>query len=113
MISLSTHTLDSSTGSHASGITVKLFAQTGDKLIELWSNLTDQDGRLKVEFELDVEYRDCDLQLSFNIADYFLQNPKGVHAKSVSLNIKLSDPDGNYHLPIIISPHGASLWWSN
>ena len=60
MISLSTHTLDSSTGSHASGITVKLFAQTGDKLIELWSNLTDQDGRLKVEFELDVEYRDCD-----------------------------------------------------
>ena len=113
MISLSTHTLDSSTGTHARGVTVKLFAQINDKLIELWSNLTDQGGRLKVEFDLDPGYQNCDLQLSFYTADYFLQTPKGVQTKSVCLNIRLPDPDGNYHLPIIISPHGASLWWSN
>ena len=113
MISLSTHTLNSTTGAHAAGVNVKLFALSEDKIIELWSRYTDEDGRLSVQFELDLKYKNCDLQLSFYINDYFVQDSTGVQTKSVNLNIKLPDPNGNYHLPIIISPHGASLWWSN
>ena len=113
MISLSTHTLDSSTGTHAAGIDVKLFALTEDKIVELWSRQTDSDGRLSIKFKLDLKYKNCDLQLSFYINKYFAQTSKGVQTKSVNLNIKLPDPHGSYHLPVIISPHGASLWWSN
>ena len=113
MISLSTHTLDSSTGTHAAGISVKLFANSNNKLIELWNRLTDEGGRLKVEFEIDPQHQNCELLLSYNIASYFMKTAKGVQTKSVSLTIKLPDPNGTYHLPIIISPHGASLWWSN
>lgn len=113
MISLSTHTLDSSTGAHAAGLNVKLFVQNGYKLIELWSYPTDRGGRLKIEFELDPKYQDCELQLSFNVGNYFTPVGKGVQIKSLNLNIELPDPKGTYHLPIIISPYGASLWWSN
>ena len=113
MISFSTHTLDSSNGNHAAGINVKLFALTEDKIVELWSRQTDAGGRLSIKFELDLKYKNCDLQLSFYINKYFQQTSKGVRTKSVNLNIKLPDPDGTYHIPVIISPHGASLWWSN
>ena len=114
MIYLSTHTLDSSNGTHASGIKVKLFALHNDnKLIEIWSRATDKDGRLIVEFELADTYKDCELQLSFNIEKHFSKSDKGVQTKSISLNVNFPDTDGRYHLPIIISPYGASLWWSH
>ena len=113
MISLSTHTLDSSTGTHAAGVKIKLFALIDGKIVELWSRRTDEGGRLSVQFELDLKYKHCDLQLSFYIENYFAQKTTGVQTKSINLNIKLPDPDGTYHLPIIISPHGASMWWSN
>ena len=113
MIFLSTHTLDSSNGSHAAGINVRLFALVNNKLIELWSKQTDKSGRLTVEFELNEKYQDCDLQLSYDIQEYFAKAATGVQTKSICLNIRLPDPNGQYHLPIIISPHGASLLWSN
>ena len=113
MISLSTHTLNSTTGAHAAGVNVKLFVLIEDKIVELWSRYTDEGGRLSVQFELDLKYKSCDLQLSFFLNTYFVQNSTGVQTKSVNLNIKLPDPNGTYHLPIIISPDGASLWWSN
>ena len=113
MIFLSTHTLDSSNGSHATGINVRLFALVNNELIELWSKQTDKGGRLTVEFEISEKYQGCDLQLSYDIQDYFPKTSKGVQTKSISLNIQLPDPNGQYHLPIIISPYGASLWWSN
>ena len=63
MIYLSTHTLDSSNGTHASGIKVKLSALLNDnKLVEIWSRKTDKDGRLIVEFELADKYKGCELQ---------------------------------------------------
>ena len=113
MITLSTHTLDATTGTHAAKVRVKLFALIEDKIVKLWSRQTDEGGRLSVQFELDLKYKNCDLQLSFYTNNYFVQNSTGVQTQSVNLNIRLPDPDGTYHLPIIISPHGASLWWSS
>ena len=74
MISLSTHTLDATTGAHAAGVNVRLFTLIEDKIIELWSRQTDDGGRLLVQFELDLKYKNCDLQLSFYINNYFSQN---------------------------------------
>ena len=113
MISLSTHTLDSSNGSHAAGVNVKLLVlKDSNKIFELWSRETDEGGRLKVEFAIDNKYHNCDFQLSFDIGSYFPARLKTLQAKSVSISINLPDHEGVYHIPIIISPHGASLWWS-
>ena len=114
MISFSTHTLDSSTGNHATGINVKLSIHTCDNQIEeLWNRSTDKGGRLAVNFELDAKFQNCEFQLSFDIGNYFKLSASGIQMKSVNLIIELPDLNGAYHLPIIVSPYGASLWWSN
>jgi 5-hydroxyisourate hydrolase len=114
MITLSTHTLDSSNGQHAEGINVSLYAIIDKNTSkEIWNKKTDKGGRLTVEFDIDSIYASCEFQLSFNIGSYFKTNSIGVQASAIALNINLPSPSGNYHFPIIISPHGASLWWSN
>ena len=30
----------------------------------------------------------------------------------VVFRLRLSDPDARYHVPLIASPHGYSVWWS-
>tara|TARA_B100000700_G_C14749149_1_gene716674 strand:- start:165 stop:509 length:345 start_codon:yes stop_codon:yes gene_type:complete len=114
MIKLTTHTLDSSDGTHAARIPVKLSAISHEnKLEEIWSKTTDQNGRLEVNFEIDEVYSDSIFQLTFSLDERFGVKSQGVQTASISLNINFPDLNGIYHLPIIISPYGASLWWSN
>ena len=30
----------------------------------------------------------------------------------VVFRLRLPDPDARYHVPVIVSPHGYSVWWS-
>ena len=112
MITLSTHTLDAVTGTHAANVEVCLFRIGELKLKEIWRKKTDLGGRLSVEFEIEDTSLNCFFQLTFNIGDYFKLKKLDTTAWSVSTNIKLANPNGVYHLPIIISPHSASLWRS-
>ena len=67
MISLSTHTLDSSNGSHAAGVNVKLLVfKDSNKIFELWSRETDEGGRLKVEFAIDNKYHNRTFESKIN-----------------------------------------------
>jgi len=113
MLKISTHTLDATSGTHAANIEVSFFSLDKNfNLTKLCSNVTDNGGRLSFEFELEPNISSDQFQMSFNIGNYFNFNGSGLHASSVNLIVRLPDPSGHYHLPIIISPHGASLWWS-
>ena len=112
MITLSTHILDAVSGTHAANVEVSLFQIDKLKLKEIWRKKTDLGGRLSVKFEIGYKSLNCFFQLTFNTGDYFKLKRLDTTASSVSSNIKLANPTGIYHLPIIISPHGASLWWS-
>ena len=41
--------------------------------------------------------------------DYFLE--KNI-VTEITIKFKMEDPKKKYHLPIIISPNGYSIWWS-
>ncbi len=113
MVKLSTHILDSTTGTHAKNISVT-FAQIKCKHFSniLWNKLIDTNGRLVIEFDL-KSFDDTDYYLlSFGVGEYFRRKKNKLHVNTVSLDVRLPDTNGSYHLPIIISPHGASLWWS-
>jgi 5-hydroxyisourate hydrolase len=114
MVTISTHTLDSATGAHAANVEVCLYGvDLNSNLTKLWSKKTDQGGRLSVEFKTDPTVFTNHYQLSFKIKNYFTHISKGAQVSSINLSVVLPDPNGFYHLPIIISPYGASLWWSN
>ena len=114
MFILSTHTLDATNGSDAEGVQVTLSAvmpNNSKKII--WTDKTDSEGRLKKEFPLGKEYSECGFILTFSIATYLKKHPTELRTSEISLNINLSKPNTKYHFPIILSPFGASLWWSN
>ena len=44
-----------------------------------------------------------------DIASYF--SKKNI-VSEVTVKFKMEDPVKKYHLPLIISPNGYSIWWS-
>ena len=70
---------------------------------------SDDGGRISENFELSGDDCACDYEMICKIADYF--SVKTV-VKEIIIKFRMEDPKKKYHLPIIISPNGYSIWWS-
>ena len=110
MAILSSHLLNSVNGTHASGVKVKIYQinSNGDKKI-FFETITDDGGRVLKDFDLTSEDCLCDYEMICKTADYFSE--KNI-VSEVIVKFKMEDPKKKYHLPIIISPNGYSIWWS-
>ena len=110
MAILSSHLLNSVNGMHASGVKVIInqINSSGAKKI-FFETESDDGGRISENFELSDDDCACDYEMICKIADYF--SVKTV-VKEVTIKFKMEDPKKKYHLPIIISPNGYSIWWS-
>ena len=110
MATLSSHLLNSVNGTHASGVKVIInqINSSGAKKI-FFETVSDESGRISEKFELSDDDCACDYEMICKIADYF--SVKTV-VKEVTIKFKMEDPKKKYHLPIIISPNGYSIWWS-
>ena len=51
----------------------------------------------------------CEYEMVCDIASYF--SKKNI-VSEVTVKFKMEDPVKKYHLPLIISPNGYSIWWS-
>ena len=109
MATLSTHVLDTTLGRPAAGILVTLAKQAPDGLtfVEVGKALTDQDGRIaKGDRVMDTGiYR-----LTFDTGAYFQQFHKGGFYPQVPIVFEIRDPDGHYHVPLLVSPYGFSTY---
>ena len=59
-----------------------------------------------LKFHKDCE---CDYEMVCKTADYF---SKKKIVSEIIIKFRMEDPKKKYHLPIIISPNGYSIWWS-
>ena len=51
----------------------------------------------------------------FHTGEYFDREGLVAPARimpSIVFRLQLPDPDARYHVPVIVSPHGYSAWWS-
>jgi 5-hydroxyisourate hydrolase len=118
MAIVSTHTLDAVEGLHAGGVEVTLrrLARDGAGTV-VFSVPTDPGGRLSQTVEIAPEHAGADYELIFAVAAYFDGRPMPVAGRrivrDIVLRFSMPDPDGRYHLPVILSPNGVSAWWSN
>jgi 5-hydroxyisourate hydrolase len=110
MAILSSHLLNSVDGTHASGVKVVIYQinSSGDKII-FFETETDDGGRILKDFELSSDDCDCDYEMACKTADYFSEKKI---VSEVTIKFRMEDPKKKYHLPIIISPNGYSIWWS-
>ena len=110
MATLSSHLLNSVNGTHASGVKVIInqINVFGDRKIFLETE-TDSGGRILKDFELSKDDCDCEYEMVCKTSDYF---SKKKIVSEIVIKFKMEDPEKKYHLPIIISPNGYSIWWS-
>ena len=110
MATLSSHLLNSVDGTHASGVKVIIHQinSSGDKVI-FFETETDDRGRILKDFELSNDDCNCDYEMIYKTSDYFSEKKI---VSEITIKFRMENPKKKYHLPIIISPNGYSIWWS-
>tara|TARA_Y100000590_G_C15427378_1_gene903787 strand:- start:341 stop:676 length:336 start_codon:yes stop_codon:yes gene_type:complete len=110
MATFSSHLLNSVNGTHARGVKVTIYQinSQGDKK-KYFESETDESGRILKEFELSENDCLCDYELICKTGNYFAEEKV---VSEIVVKFKMKDPKKKYHLPIIISPNGYSIWWS-
>ena len=110
MAIFSTHLLNSVNGTHAANVKIIIYKIHQDKRDIFIEGETDNNGRMQNEFELTKEDCESDYEMIINSCNYFNYTSKIVNVISVKFNMK--DRQKKYHIPLIISPNGYSIWWS-
>ena len=110
MAILSSHLLNSVDGTHANGVKVIInqINSSGEKII-FFETETDDGGRILKDFNLSENDCKCDYEMICKISDYFSEKKI---VSEIIIKFRMEDPKKKYHLPIIISPNGYSIWWS-
>ena len=110
MATLSSHLLNSVNGTHASDVKVIInqINSSGEKVI-FFESETDNGGRILKDFDLSTNDCNCDYEMVCKTADYFSEKKI---VSEIIIKFRMEDPKKKYHLPIIISPNGYSIWWS-
>ena len=110
MATLSSHLLNSVNGTHACGVKVIInqINSSGEKVI-FFESETDNGGRILKDFDLSTNDCNCDYEMICKTADYFSEKKI---VSEIIIKFRMEDSKKKYHLPIIISPNGYSIWWS-
>ena len=117
MATVSSHILDTVSGVSAVGIRAQLFQISGVKRDLLFDVSASDEGRIIESIDLSDAHTECEYELIFHGADYFSTQPNPVKTsrcmKVVVLRFSMTDPDKRYHMPVMLSPHSYSVWWSS
>tara|TARA_B100001079_G_scaffold26890_1_gene20500 strand:- start:1155 stop:1490 length:336 start_codon:yes stop_codon:yes gene_type:complete len=110
MATLSSHLLNSVDGTHANGVKVIInkIDSSGEKIV-FFETETDSGGRILKDFDLSEDDCKCDYEMICKTSEYF---SKKKIVSEIIIKFRMEDPKKKYHLPIIISPNGYSIWWS-
>jgi 2-oxo-4-hydroxy-4-carboxy-5-ureidoimidazoline decarboxylase len=112
---LSTHVLDTARGRPAGGMALELaqLATDGTRLV-LVRGTTNADGRTDAPLMADRPLPIAQYELAFDVAAYFaaagvaLADPPFL--TRVPLRFAIAEPEGHYHVPLLISPWSYSTY---
>ena len=111
MAVVSSHILDSVSGRSAAGIRCELFELKVDSSRQVvFDVITDDEGRVSETVDLDGNNSGCEFELIMHAADYF--NEEAAVVQTVVIRFVINDEGKRYHLPVMLSPHSYSTWWS-
>jgi 2-oxo-4-hydroxy-4-carboxy-5-ureidoimidazoline decarboxylase len=109
---LSTHVLDTSIGRPAAGVAVTLFEMDGAEGRALVATVTDGDGRTTEPLLTGVPLRIGTYELHFAVAPYFAGRAVADPAflDVVKLRFSIAEPEGDYHVPLLVAPWGYTTY---
>ena len=111
---LSTHVLDTANGRPAKGIEIELLAVEGDRRRPVARAVTNADGRTDAPLLAGDAFRAGTYELVFHVGPYFRSagtaaaDPPFLDA--VPVRFSMAEPDGHYHVPLLVSPWSYSTY---
>jgi 5-hydroxyisourate hydrolase len=104
MARISTHVLDVAKGAPARGIPVELYF--GGNLIQ--SGVTNTDGRTDTPLLSGDRLTTGTYELIFYVSEYLA--PAGSFYDRITIRFAVAEANGNYHVPLLLAPHGYSTY---
>jgi 5-hydroxyisourate hydrolase len=114
MARLSTHVLDVTRGVAAAGLAIELHRLEGDRRHRLTATTTNADGRTDVPLLAGDRLATGVYELTFHAGDYHRRSDVTVSdppfLDAIVVRFGIADPAGNYHVPLLLSPYGYSIY---
>jgi len=114
MARLSTHVLDTMLGRPAAGIPIELHRLAGGDRVPVAAAVTNADGRTDAPLLSGERLETGVYELTFRVGDYLrraaLNLPDPLFLDDVVVRVGIADATGNYHVPLLLAPHGYSVY---
>ena len=112
MAIVSSHILDSVSGRSAAGIRCQLFqlAPAAQKQV-VFDVIADHEGRISENVIVGEDQLGGEFELVMHAAEYFRLDTALVPVAVIRFIIH--DAEKRYHMPVMLSPHSYSTWWSS
>lgn len=111
---LSTHVLDTANGRPARGVAVELFVLEGDARRSVVRTVTNADGRTDAPLMAGEAFRTGTFELIFEAGAYFKSLGTATadppFLDIVPIRFSIAEPDGHYHVPLLVSPWSYSTY---
>ena len=108
---LTTHILDTSMGTPAQGVEIKLYNRNNSSLKLINSAKTNEDGRCNEPLLSGDLFEEGCYEIEFNIGHYYATKEIDCpFLKDVVIRFYISNSDENYHVPLLISPFSYSTY---
>jgi 5-hydroxyisourate hydrolase len=111
---LSTHVLDTMNGRPAAGVRLELFALDGEARRRVTQTITNADGRTSEPLLAGDAFRVGAYELVFHVSEYFRAGgaklPSPAFLDTVPVRFGIAEPEGHYHVPLLVSPFGYSTY---
>ena len=108
---LTTHILDTSMGTPAQGVEIKLYKRNDSSLKLINSAKTNEDGRCNEPLLSGNLFEEGCYEIEFNIGHYYATKEIDCpFLKDVVIRFYISNSDENYHVPLLISPFSYSTY---
>ena len=108
---LTTHILDTSMGTPAQGVEIKLYKRNDSSLELINSAKTNEDGRCNEPLLSGDLFEEGCYEIEFNIGHYYATKEIDCpFLKDVVIRFYISNSHENYHVPLLISPFSYSTY---
>ena len=110
---LTTHVLDTARGAPAAGMRIGLMRGAGSRAVQLKTFVANTDGRTETPLLEGSEIVADTYQIVFHVGEYYRGrgNPDaGRFLDEVPVVFVIDEPDGRYHVPLLVSPWSYSTY---
>ena len=110
---LTTHVLDTALGRPAKGLKIELWLMDPSPVL-VSDHKTNDDGRVDGPLLAGDEFRKGSFELRFFAGDYLKSSgqalPDPLFLDMIPIRFGIAEPDGHYHVPLLLSPFGYSTY---